>query len=82
MFRPQDLEIRAEAEPRSDNGRIWLPGVIAESEFLGHLMRFTVTIGSHQILADDRHHLGRTHFLVGENVAVGLDPSRVRYLSA
>jgi len=75
MFRPQDLDLLSASDPVPRDARIWLPGEVSDSEFLGHLMRFTVSVGPNQVLADDEHHLGRSHFRVG-----GLDPAQVRFL--
>ncbi len=80
MFRPQDLDLLSASDPVPRDARIWLPGEVSDSEFLGHLMRFTVSVGPNQVLADDEHHLGRSHFRVGDPVVVGLDPAQVRFL--
>jgi iron(III) transport system ATP-binding protein len=80
MFRPQDVDILPADDTPTGDGRIWLPGRVSDSEFLGHMMRFTVTVGPHRLLVDDEHHLGRDHFAVGEKVRLGLDPSQMRFL--
>jgi len=80
-FAPQDLGIRPTDHPHTEDGRIWLDGRVGDCELLGHMMRFTVTVGPHRLLVDDEHHLGRRHFSAASEVALGLDPSRVRFLS-
>jgi iron(III) transport system ATP-binding protein len=80
MFRPQDVDILPADDTPTGDGRIWLLGRVTDSEFLGHMMRFTVAVGPHRLLVDDEHHLGRDHFAADSPVRLGLEPARVRFL--
>ena len=82
MFRPQDLVIRPARDEVPEDGRVWLEGRVADGEFLGHLVRFNVDVGSHCLMVDDDHHPGRGHFREGDGVLVGIDPGQVRFLHA
>lgn len=53
---------------------------MSDSEFLGNLVRYTVAVGQHRLVADDGHHVGREHLEPNTAVWIGLAPERVRYL--
>ncbi len=82
MFRPQDMEIRPAADSPPQDGRLWLSGLVSDSEFLGNLVRYTVTVGRHRLVADDGHHVGREHLEPNTAVWIGLAPERVRFLDS
>jgi iron(III) transport system ATP-binding protein len=82
MFRPQDMEIRPAADSPPQDGRLWLSGLVSDSEFLGNLVRYTVIVGQHRLVADDGHHVGRGHLEPGTAVWIGLAPERVRFLDS
>jgi iron(III) transport system ATP-binding protein len=73
MFRPQDLQIAA-----AEGGA--LSGQIEHREFLGNVIRYSVTVGSHEILVDDSHHAGGRIFSAGDQVALDLDAGRIQVL--
>ncbi len=79
MFRPQSLRISAErGEPMA--GWVEIPGVIEHREFLGNLIRYSVSAGAHTLLVDDTHQKGRPTFELGAAVVLGLETSHVRIL--
>jgi len=78
MFRPQDLSIGAAGE--GEDGSAVLAGRVQHREFLGSLIRYSVTVGGHQILVDDSHHAGARIFNVGDHVALDLDAGRIQVL--
>jgi len=78
IFRPQDLSIRAARE--GDGAGAALAGVVQSREFLGHLIRYAVAVGSHVILVDDTHQAGRPTFAEGDKVTLILDSEQVRLL--
>jgi iron(III) transport system ATP-binding protein len=81
MFRPQDLSI-GEAGRAGEAGSAVLPGRVQHREFLGNLVRYSVTVGAQEILADDSHRAGGRIFDVGEEVALYLEVGQVHLLSA
>ena len=56
-------------------------GRVQHREFLGSLIRYSVTVGAHEILVDDSHHADARIFNVGDDVTLTLDPSRVHILA-
>jgi len=78
MFRPQSLTIQATAAPALKGGR--LEGTVNHREFLGNLVRYSVTVGDHTLLVDDTHQVGSNPFAAGDAVALYLDPEMVRML--
>ena len=77
MFRPQDVAIAAPGESFSG---IVLNGRVQHREFLGNILRYSVTIGGDTLLVDDTHHPGRRAFAVGDAVTLGLGVEQVRIL--
>ncbi|MDH3233593.1 MAG: ABC transporter ATP-binding protein [Alphaproteobacteria bacterium] len=73
MFRPQDLQVAA-----GDGGA--LAGKVEHREFLGNVIRYSVTVGSHNILVDDSHHAGGRIFSAGDHVVMDLDAGRIQVL--
>jgi iron(III) transport system ATP-binding protein len=60
--------------------RVWIEGTIAEREFVGEFVRYTVKVKSGTIIADQAHHMGRPTLEPGSTVHVGIDPAQVRLL--
>ena len=80
-FRPHSLHVSAADAPR-DERRVWMPGTVEASEFLGEFTRYRVRVGSRSLAADQPHHPGSSKFPVGAPVNLGLEPSHVRLLAA
>ncbi|MDH3700120.1 MAG: ABC transporter ATP-binding protein [Alphaproteobacteria bacterium] len=79
MFRPQSLRISTE-RGQPEEGWVEIPGAIEHREFLGGLIRYSVSAGSHTLLVDDTHQKGRPTYEVGDSVVLGLETSHVRIL--
>ncbi|GBF27760.1 spermidine/putrescine import ATP-binding protein PotA [bacterium MnTg02] len=79
MFRPQSLRILSQSAPQEDALKI--SGKVEHREFLGSLFRYSVRVGENMLLVDDKHHVGRSTFDVGETVMLGLDTKQVRILT-
>ena len=78
VFRPQNVRLNDEEE---GGGEARLPAVIAHSEFLGALIRYTLTLpGGTEILADEPHHSGQKVRGRDERVQAVIDPAQVRIL--
>ncbi len=80
MFRPQDLTIGAAGGDAAAAGGVVLPGSICHREFLGSLVRYSVRVGTREILVDDSHHAGGRIFDIGDDVDLHLDVDRVQVL--
>jgi len=80
-IRPHALMLAAGDQPR-DAARIWLDGVIAEREFLGEFVRYTVKVGDTDFVADEMHFIGGISHVPGSRVKVGINPAQVKLLSA
>lgn len=79
LFRPQSLTIRSSDEPAlADAAR--LEGNVVHREFLGGLIRYSVTVGEHTLLVDDAHQAGHRTFDLQERVSLHLDRDQVRIL--
>jgi iron(III) transport system ATP-binding protein len=79
LFRPQSLTILAPGDPPPD-GTVRLSGIVLHREFLGGVVRYAVEVGSHTVLVDDGHRIGRPGYDSGAEVVLYLDPSEVRVL--
>ena len=81
VFRPQN--VRLSDAGHDTGGAATLPAVIAHSEFLGALIRYTLTLpGGTEILADEPHHSGQKVRRQDEPVQAVIDPAQVRILRA
>jgi iron(III) transport system ATP-binding protein len=78
MFRPQNVAIGAASDMKAD-GR--LSGQVQHREFLGSIVRYAVAVGAHTVLVDVHHQAGSQPFAAADEVAVGLDLERVRFLA-
>ncbi len=81
MFRPQSLSIRGTGDPAVE-GAVPLSGRVEHREFLGSLVRYTVTVGGHALLVEDSHQAGHGAYDTGEEVALYLDTEQVRLLTS
>jgi len=79
MFRPQNLRIATEPGS-SDPDWIELPGKVDHREFLGSLVRYSVSVGAQTLLVDDTHQIGRPTYDIGQPVVLGLETRQVRIL--
>ena len=76
-FRPHGILL---AETESDPARLWLSGLVKEREFLGEFVRYHVTVGSTDLIADQPHYLGVPHFGRDARVCLGIDPAQIQVL--
>ncbi len=81
VFRPHVVTI---VEPGSapGGGLIWLKGTVAAREFLGEFIRYVVTVGSAEIVADQAHYTDARKFAPGAAVDLGIQPEQIRVLPA
>ncbi|MBI4206392.1 MAG: ABC transporter ATP-binding protein, partial [Betaproteobacteria bacterium] len=80
-IRPHAL-VLASADRPHDAARIWLDGVVAEREFLGEFVRYTIKVGDTDFVADEMHFIGATSHVPGSRVKLGINPAQVKLLSA
>ncbi|NQV82306.1 MAG: ABC transporter ATP-binding protein [Rhodospirillales bacterium] len=80
MFRPQDLTIHpAPGTPGPDAAT--LLGRVEHREFLGNLIRYSVTTAGHTLTVDDSHTAGAHAFAAGDDVALSLNLKNIRILT-
>jgi iron(III) transport system ATP-binding protein len=79
VIRPHTLAL---GRVPGDAARIWLPGVVAEREFLGAFVRYAVEVAGERLIAEEPHHIGRDSHRPGDAVHLGIDPAQVRLLAA
>ena len=80
MFRPQDVTIQtANTSKISDTN--CLDGQVEQREFLGNLIRYSVSVGNHSIIVDDPHYMGEPNFSEGEKVKLYLNAKNIRVLN-
>ena len=79
-FRPHVVTL-ADAGASAEGGLIWLAGRIAEREFLGEFIRYTVRAGKADIVADQAHYTGARSYTIGEAVQLGIQPQQIRVLA-
>ncbi|MBI3056184.1 MAG: ABC transporter ATP-binding protein, partial [Betaproteobacteria bacterium] len=80
-FRPHVVTL-AEAEAAPGGSLIWLKGTVAAREFLGEFIRYVVTVGANEIVADQAHYTDARKFELGEAVDLGIQPEQIRVLRA
>jgi iron(III) transport system ATP-binding protein len=80
-FRPHSLRVEV-ADAVQDPSHLWIPGTIEASEFLGEFTRYRVRAGTQTLAVDQPHFAGLSKFPEGAPVALGLDRTQVRLLSA
>jgi iron(III) transport system ATP-binding protein len=79
-FRPHVITL-CEAGAPANGGLIWLEGRVAEREFLGEFIRYTVRAGKADIVADQAHYTGAKSFAPGDSVKLGIQPRQIRVLA-
>ncbi|HEY5291997.1 MAG TPA: TOBE domain-containing protein, partial [Burkholderiales bacterium] len=79
-FRPHVVTLCAAGAP-ADGGLIWLGGSVAEREFLGEFIRYTIRAGKANIVADQAHYTGARSFAPGDSVKLGIQPQQIRVLA-
>jgi iron(III) transport system ATP-binding protein len=80
-FRPHVVTI-TEAGAALDGSLTWLKGSVAAREFLGEFIRYVVTVGTAEIVADQAHYTEARTFAPGEAVNLGIQPAQIRLLPA
>ena len=81
VFRPHVVTL-AEGGAAPDGGLIWLKGTVAAREFLGEFIRYTVTVGTNEIIADQANYTDARKFEPGDAVDLGIQPEQIRVLAA
>jgi iron(III) transport system ATP-binding protein len=76
-IRPHSLVLAA---ARDDSPRAWAEGIIADREFLGEFVRYSVHVQDIALTADQPHFSGEKVFAPGERVQVGVSPTHVRLM--
>jgi iron(III) transport system ATP-binding protein len=79
-IRPHALVLASLDRP-GDPARIWLDGVIAEREFLGEFVRYTVKVGDTKLVADEMHFVGGASHVLGSRVKLGINPAQIKLLA-
>jgi iron(III) transport system ATP-binding protein len=79
-FRPHVVTLAA-AGATLDAGLVRLEGSIAQREFLGEFIRYTVRAGKAEIVADQAHYTGARSYDPGEAVQIGIQPQQIRVLA-
>ncbi len=79
VIRPHSIVL---ARAPGGAGRTWLEGTVADREFLGAFIRYTVKVGGEQLIAEEPHRIGRDSHRPGDAVQVGIDAAQVRLLGA
>ncbi len=80
VFRPQSVSIQLAGEERSPSG-VAIRGVVQHREFLGSMIRYSVSVGDNVILVDDAHIRGEPAFPVGADVDLRLAREQVIVLT-
>ena len=78
-FRPQHVQV-VESGGHTIPEMAWLAGTVKSSEFLGEMVRYHVTVGSHTVIADQAHEAGRPPIKRESPVSLGIHPRHVRLL--
>lgn len=80
VFRPQNVTIRPASNSPLQPG-VELKGVVQHREFLGSMVRYSVSTGDNLILVDDAHQRGVSPFSVGADVSLSLASEQVIVLT-
>jgi iron(III) transport system ATP-binding protein len=78
-IRPHALRLIAR-DAAGDGGLHWVDGRVEEREFLGEFVRYTVRVGTIDLIADQPHYTGDPGFAPGAAVRVGINPAQVKLL--
>jgi iron(III) transport system ATP-binding protein len=76
-IRPHSLVL---ATTRDDSPHAWAEGIIADREFLGEFVRYSVHVKDMALTADQPHFSGEKVYAAGDRVHVGVSPTRVRLM--
>ena len=79
MIRPQNIRIAAEGSAEGES-QVKLTGKVEHREFLGGQIRYSVLVGEHTLVVEDKHQVDRPTFDVGEAVMLGLETGKVQIL--
>ncbi|MEK6594476.1 MAG: TOBE domain-containing protein, partial [Pseudomonadota bacterium] len=80
-LRPHTLALAA-PDRSADPTHQWIDGQVAEREFLGEFIRYTVRVGDTRLIIDSTHYAGEPSFAPGNAVKVGVNPRHARLLTA
>jgi len=80
LLRPQCLAISTSEAPAFE-GTVRLEGKVVHREFLGSLLRYSVSVGEHVLVVDDAHQSGHALFDLDNSVSLHLDRDQVRVLA-
>jgi len=80
-IRPHALQLAAPGGT-ADGARTWLDGTVAEREFLGEFVRYSVKVGRAELVVDQPHYFGEPGFAPGASVTVGINLAQARLLPA
>jgi iron(III) transport system ATP-binding protein len=80
-IRPHAMQLAAPGK-LLDAGRTWIDGTVAEREFLGEFVRYSVKVGTADLVVDQPHYMGDPGFAPGATVRVGFNPAQVKILIA
>ena len=80
-LRPHAIHLAAR-DATGDAGFVWVDGSIAQREFLGEFVRYTVRIGQAELTADQPHYTADPGFAPGATVRVGFNPAQAKLLRA
>jgi len=81
LFRPQNLEITTDQGP-TPPARVTLRGRLTHREFLGSLVRYSVTSTGATILVDETHQRGHTPIDIGAEVCMHLSTDQIVVLAS
>jgi len=79
-IRPHAIHLAAR-DATGDAGFVWVEGRVAQREFLGEFVRYTVRIGQVELTADQPHYTADPGFAPGAAVRVGINPAQVKLLA-
>jgi len=79
-FRPHVVALLETGSP-VERGLIRLEGRVSAREFLGEFIRYTVTAGKADIVADQAHYTGARSFAPGDTVQLAIQPQQIRVLA-
>jgi iron(III) transport system ATP-binding protein len=76
-IRPHALQLAAPAAA-TDPARVWVEGRVSSREFLGEFVRYVVDLDAAALIADAPHFADQLTFTPGDQLRVGIDPTRVK----
>jgi len=80
-IRPHAIQLAAPGKA-PDGARSWLDGTVTDREFLGEFVRYSVKVGTTELVVDQPHYMGEPGFAPGARVKVGINPAQVKLLRA